>query len=215
MYCWQCGSMPAGISRPGARKRSHIWRAARLAPSTGTGREEWGVIRRPRQGHNTPILSSKCFPPRSPHPRLFIAARTYSSITRTSPACVLSCLQAPCTPIDLQCSLDPISLTPSAFTTCTSSHLFISGGEPFFRSPTSHDPLVSPICRVHRFPLRSRQEVDSVAVLPLRFPFSALCLFDYDLQYFRLCIILYQAMHLRCFFLPIWCKIRVLIWARC
>jgi hypothetical protein len=57
-------------------------------------------------------------------------------------------------------------------------------------------------------------DVDSVAVLPLRFPFSVFCLFDYDLQYFRLCNILYQAMHVGCFFEPIQCEIRVLTSAR-
>jgi hypothetical protein len=57
-------------------------------------------------------------------------------------------------------------------------------------------------------------DVDSVAVLPLRFPFLVFCLFDYALQYFRLCNILYQAMHVFYFFVPIRCEIGVPTWAR-
>ncbi|KAJ7795879.1 hypothetical protein B0H14DRAFT_2917193, partial [Mycena olivaceomarginata] len=85
-----------------------------------------------------------------------------------------------------------ISLTLSAFTTCTSSRLFFSGGGSSFRSPTSPaPPFPTHLLRTSLRPV-ALQEVDSVAVLPLRFPFSVFCLFDYALQYFRLCNILYQ-----------------------
>jgi hypothetical protein len=62
-----------------------------------------------------PFSSPSAIPPKSPHPRLFIAARARSPIiSRLPPACLPSRLQAPCTPIGFQYMLDrdPISLTP-------------------------------------------------------------------------------------------------------
>ncbi|KAF8207382.1 hypothetical protein K438DRAFT_1930923 [Mycena galopus ATCC 62051] len=59
----------------------------------------------------------------------------------SSPLCASARVSAPAAfhhlriPIDFQCSLDPILLTVSAFSTCTSSHLFLSSGAFFFRSP--------------------------------------------------------------------------------
>ncbi|KAJ7910331.1 hypothetical protein B0H13DRAFT_2661124 [Mycena leptocephala] len=95
-----------------------------------------------RQSSTPPVLFSKRFPPKSPHPRLFITARARSRMTSSSPPALPSRLQAPCTPIGPQYSLDRISLTVSAFTTCTSSRLFLSGGGLSFRSDTSPAPLI-------------------------------------------------------------------------
>lgn len=95
-----------------------------------------------RQSSAPPVLFSKRFPPKSPHPRLFITARAHSPITCTSPPASPSRLQAPCTPIGPQYRLDRISLTLSAFTTCTSSRLFLYGGRLFLRSATSPVPPV-------------------------------------------------------------------------
>jgi hypothetical protein len=97
----------------------------------------------------------------------FVASlwRVPTHLTLTSPALLPSSLQAPGTPIDLQYSLDPISLTLSEFTTCISSSL---------SSPEAHHlpppPLLSGI--LPYMYTRATLPVNSVAVLP-RFPFSA------------------------------------------
>ncbi|KAJ7918872.1 hypothetical protein B0H13DRAFT_2657142 [Mycena leptocephala] len=95
-----------------------------------------------RQSSAPLVLFSKRFLPKSPHPRLFIMARARSPMTSSSSPALPSRLQAPCTPIGPQYTLDRISLTLSAFTTCTSSRLFLSGGRLFFRSATSPAPPV-------------------------------------------------------------------------
>ena len=148
--------------------------------------------------HNTihqssapPVLSSKCVPPKSPHPhpRLFYrrCVLAHLQLARLPPGRLPSRLQAPCRPIDLQCSLDPISL--NAFTTCTSSRLFLMG-RTLLPSPTS--PAL-PTCGVHRSIHLRCSGFSGGATSSISF-FGILSFFDYDydLQYFRLCIILYQ-----------------------
>jgi hypothetical protein len=158
---------------------------ARLAPWAWTGRGGMGTrgydpppaAREIYQSSAPPVLFPKRFPPKSPHPRLFIAARARLPITRTSPARLPFRLQAPCTPIDLQCSLDPTSFTPprslpAHLPACSSPEADSSSVLP------PPPPLPSPlICRVHRSVALQVWEVDSVAVLPSRFPFLAFCLF--------------------------------------
>jgi hypothetical protein len=97
-----------------------------------------------------------------------------------------------------QCAL--FVAVPSSFvsfyrrsTTCTSCPLFFSGGGPSFRFPTSPAPpvptyLFRPVALQGRFGGGATSSISFFGVLSFRL----------RLQYFRLCNILYQAMHVCC-----------------
>jgi hypothetical protein len=151
------------------------------------------MIRRPHSSA-PPVLFSKRFPPKSPHPRLFIAARARSPmVSRLPPARLPSRLQAPCsTPIGF---LDPISLTPPCpppehLPTCSSPEADSSS----VLSPPL--PLPSPlICGVGRsVHLRCRWIRWRCHVLDFLFRALSFCYDISDLPtIFRPCIILCQS----------------------
>ncbi|KAJ6491479.1 hypothetical protein DFH09DRAFT_370406 [Mycena vulgaris] len=209
MGCWQCGSMPAGISRPGARVSGQPrgWHRG-----LGQAGEEWGRASVIRLAHRS---SS---PPSASRPETQVSApaafhRGACSLTYNSHVSRPPAFSPPGYLYADRPSMQP---RPHIIHPLRVHHLHIFPpvslrGGPFFRSP----PVPAYLWRTSFRPAALQLwEADSVAVLPPRFPFSAFCRFDYDLQYFCLCIILYQAMHIRCFFVPIWCGIRVLTWAR-
>ncbi|KAJ6605904.1 hypothetical protein B0H10DRAFT_599747 [Mycena sp. CBHHK59/15] len=102
-------------------------------------------------------------------------------------------------PIDLPYGLDPVSLSPSAFTTCTSSRSFLPGGATLFRFPAPPVPCLS---LVHLHSCYAAGEFGGGATSSISF--LGRCLFVYDLRYFRPCphIVLYQSMHLRYILIP-------------
>ncbi|KAJ7691436.1 hypothetical protein B0H17DRAFT_1286369 [Mycena rosella] len=136
-------SMPAGISRPGARRWSHIWTAARRHRRHGqAGRTEMRgydpsfAARKPQytKPAHRPFSSPGASRP-SLSTRSFSSRRARSPITRMSPARLPSRLLGPCTPIGLQYSLDPISLTPPC---SPPAHL------PAYSSPVADSSSVPP-----------------------------------------------------------------------
>jgi hypothetical protein len=151
------------------------------------------VIRRAtiHQSSAPPVLSFKCFPPKSPHPhpRFFIAVRTRSPITRTCPA------RPPTSSPPGSLYVDRPSMQPRPHFThplrVQFHHLNIFSpvpllGRALLPFPTSPAPLTCGVPRsIH---------LRCTCLRWIRWRFGILSFFDYDyeLQYFRLCIILYQ-----------------------
>jgi hypothetical protein len=107
---------------------------------------------------------------------------------------------------------------PSAFTTCTSSRLFLSGGRAFFCSPTSlAPPVFAYLWRASLVHLRCRSGRWNrwrCYVLNFLFRRSVFSIMTHDISDLQSRYHPVSSNASSLFFVPIWCEICVLTWGR-